>query len=131
MDAPAVLMKRLSDRAQQNPAMALGQSFLNGNMAQGMQDMAQSRMAPQMQFAQTMINPEATMGDRVGGYFTMVDDIQRQRRGMQPNQAMPGSVAPMVQPTQQGTSALLNTQDLPYGQGLPQIGLLPFMTNMG
>jgi hypothetical protein len=84
-----------------------------------------------MQFAQTMINPEASMGDRVGGYFTMVDDIQRQRRGMQPNQAMPGSVAPMVQPNQQGVSAMLNTQDLPYGQGLPQVGLLPYMTNMG
>jgi hypothetical protein len=131
MDASAVLMKRLAERAQQNPVMQMGQSFLNGNMAQGMQDMAQSRMAPQMQFAQTMINPEASMGDRVGGYFTMVDDIQRQRRGMQPNQAMPGSVAPMVQPNQQGVSAMLNTQDLPYGQGLPQIGLLPYMTNMG
>jgi hypothetical protein len=109
MDASAVLMKRLSDRAQQNPAMALGQSFLNGNMAQGMQDMAQSRMGPQMQFAQTLFNPESTMGDRVGGYFDMVDEMSRRRRGMQPNQ--PGTTSAMVQPAQQG--------------------LLPYMSMMG
>jgi hypothetical protein len=131
MEFLKTLFERAADKAAINPTAQLGQNFLNGNMAGGMQEYAQSKIGPQMQFAQTMINPEASMGDRVGGYFTMVDDIQRQRRGMQPNQAMPGSVAPMVQPNQQGVSAMLNTQDLPYGQGLPQQGLLPYMSRMG
>jgi putative hemolysin len=130
MDASAVLMQRLGDRAKKNPVMQMGQSFLNGNMQQGMQDMAQSRIGPQMQFAQTMFNPESTMGDRVGGYFDMVDQISQRRRGMQPNQAMPSMANPMVQPNQQGVSAMLNTNDLPYGQGLPG-GLLPYMSRMG
>jgi hypothetical protein len=131
MDASAVLMQRLGNRAKQNPVMQMGQNFLNGNMQQGMQDFAQSRIGPQMQFAQTMINPESTMGDRVGGYFDMVDQVSQRRRGMQPNQAMPGMVSPMVQPNEQGVSAMLDTNDLPYGQGMPQYGLLPFMSRMG
>ena len=122
IDFLKVIVEKAAENAMKNPTMQLGKDLMAGNVSQGFQNFAQNAYGPQMQFGQTMMNPNATGEQRLDAAF----GIMAPR-----NQAMPGSVAPMVQPTQQGTSALLNTQDLPYGQGLPQIGLLPFMTNMG
>jgi hypothetical protein len=117
-----MLAEKAIENKMKNPVMQLGKDVMAGNVSQGFQNFAQNAYGPQMQFGQTMMDPNATGEQRLDAAF----GIMAPR-----NQAQPQTVAPMVQPTQQGTSALLNTQDLPYGQGLPQAGLLPYMSRMG
>jgi hypothetical protein len=117
-----MLAEKAIENKMKNPVMQLGKDVMGGNVSQGLQNFAQNAYGPQMQFGQTMMDPNATGEQRLDAAFGVMAPR---------NQAQPQTVAPMVQPNQQGTSALLNTQDLPYGQGLPQYGLLPFMSRMG
>jgi len=117
-----LLGQRAVEKKMQNPIMQLGKDVMGGNVSQGLQNFAQNAYGPQMQFGQTMMDPNATGEQRLDAAFGVMAPR---------NQAQPQAASQMIQPNQQGISALLNTQDLPYGQGLPQYGLLPFMSRMG
>jgi hypothetical protein len=117
-----MLGQKAAEKKMQNPMIQLGKDVMGGNVSQGFQNFAQNAYGPQMQFGQTMMDPNATGEQRLDAAFGVMAPR---------NQAMLGMAAPMVQPNQQGVSALLNTNDLPYGQGLPQYGLLPYMSRMG
>lgn len=112
-----LLATKAAEKAMENPTMQLGKDIMAGNAMQGVQNFAEKQFAPQLQFGRTVMDPNASMGQTMDAAFGLIGN---------PQAAKPQTVAPMVQPNQQGVSALLNTQDLPYGRGLPQ-GILPYM----
>jgi hypothetical protein len=91
-----------------NPVLSLGRDIMAGNAAQGFQDFAKRAYGPRMNMAQGMMNRLPSMDNAFGV-----------------NQSA------IVTPEEQGITALLQTNQLPFVQGLPQRGLLPYMTNMG
>jgi hypothetical protein len=107
-----LLGQKAVEQRMQNPMMQLGKDVMSGNVSQGLQNFAQNAYGPQMQFGQTMMDPNATGEQRLDAAFGIMNPAMNQSRV-----------------NQQGQS-VMNTQN-PYIRTMPQQGLLPYMSMMG
>jgi hypothetical protein len=97
-----------SNMLNRSPVLSLGRDIMAGNASQGFQDFAKRAYGPQMDMARGVMNRMPSMDNAFGV-----------------NQSG------IATPEEQGITALLQTNQLPFVQGLPQRGLLTYMNNMG
>jgi hypothetical protein len=113
LDLIAMLGQKAMASAAAAPALELGKQMMAGNVAGGLQGLAQSQIAPQMQFVQSLGDPSANSFD---AFMKMQKEKQSQPVGMpQIAQLSQGPMGPQGMQTQM--------RGMPIAQGLPQ-GLL-------
>ena len=104
---------QLATNAAASPMMKLGSELAAGNVAGGIEGFAQNKFGPQMDFAKSLVNPDANSFD---AFMKMQKEKQPKPVGMP--QMGPLAQGPM------GPQGIQNQQrGMPIAQGLPQ-GLL-------
>lgn len=113
------ILARLGEAAvAKNPVLGLGKDIMAGNVAQGFETFAKRQYGPQMNFAQSMMDPNATGQQRVDAALGMT--------GVQPVLNM--MKRPEDQETGQGLRLPgMQTSGMPIATGMPNYGLLPNM----
>jgi hypothetical protein len=113
LDLIAMLGQKAMASAAAAPALELGKQMMAGNVAGGLQGMAQSQIAPQMQFIQSLGDPNANSFD---AFMKMQKEKKPQPAGMPQIPELPQPIM-----GQQGMQT--QQRGMPMSQGLPQ-GLL-------
>jgi hypothetical protein len=113
LDLIAMLGQKAMASAAASPGMELGKQMMAGNVAGGLQGMAQSQIGPQMQFVQSLGDPNANSFD---AFMKMQKEKKPQPAGMP-------QITQLEQPMMGPQGMQTQMRGMPIAQGLPQ-GLL-------
>jgi hypothetical protein len=113
LDLIAMLGQKAMTSAAAAPALELGKQMMAGNVAGGLQGFAQSQIAPQMEFIQSLGNPEANS----------FDAFMKMQKEKKPQPAGIPQIAELPQPMMGQQGMQTQQRGMPISQGLPQ-GLL-------